>query len=245
MSHEPPYESEVTTHASTGAGWKWLAGAVLAAALIGGGYYAWQNLSQSGPEVASNEASFDQVYGDPGPDMPLPSGETAASEASGESAPAPAEQEAQPAALPQPARRQASLRAVPVPEEVVGVTPARAVTQEDAITQESEPIIVQGVRRPTWTYAPSARRLSAAYPQRALESGREGEASLRCTVEESGALDCVRVSETPRHAGFGRAALRVARMFRHATQRADGSAAAGSAVNLRVVFRVAEHDRRG
>ena len=90
---------------------------------------------------------------------------------------------------------------------------------------------------------PSERHLSALYPQRALERGREGEASLHCTVQDSGALDCVRVEETP--GGFGNAALRVARTLRHAPQLADGSDAAGSPVNLRVVFRIADDQRRG
>jgi TonB family protein len=114
-----------------------------------------------------------------------------------------------------------------------------------ATSQDSEEIVVPGARRPVWARAPSARRLSSLYPERALEYGREGEASVRCTVQNGGALSCVRVSETPAHAGFGHAALRVARMFRHAPQRWDGSAAAGSAINLRVVFRMADDDRRG
>ena len=88
---------------------------------------------------------------------------------------------------------------------------------------------------------PSARRLAAYYPDRLLQRGREGEARLRCTVRAGGALDCARVEETP---GFGTAALRVARTLRHAPQLADGSDAPGAAVNLRVVFRLSEEERR-
>ena len=68
---------------------------------------------------------------------------------------------------------------------------------------------------------------------------------MHCTVQERGALDCVKTSEMPANAGFGTAALRVARLFRHAPVRADGSSAIGSPVNLRVVFRMAENERRG
>jgi len=88
---------------------------------------------------------------------------------------------------------------------------------------------------------PSARRLAAYYPARLLERRREGEARLHCTVLAGGALDCARVDETP---GFGDAALRVARSLRHAPQLADGSDATGAAVNLRVIFRLSEEDRR-
>src|SRR5688572_428128 len=86
---------------------------------------------------------------------------------------------------------------------------------------------------------PSAsRRLSALYPERALERGREGEARLHCIVQAGGTLDCERLSETP--GGFGPAALRVARTLRHAPRLEDGSDAEGTPVRLRVVFRMAE-----
>jgi hypothetical protein len=51
------------------------------------------------------------------------------------------------------------------------------------------------------------------------------------------------VSETP--GGFGNAALRVSRTLRHASRRADGSNATGTPVNLRVVFRIDDNQRRG
>ena len=139
-----------------------------------------------------------------------------------------------------PAQRRATQRAAnPAPEQTVGVFPASATTED------GEPIIVQAAPRPVWRYAPSARRLATIYPERALEDGREGEASVHCTVRSSGALDCIGVSETPANVGFGDAALRATHMFRHAVQRADGSDATGSPVNLRVVFRMADNDRRG
>ncbi|UPT63863.1 MAG: energy transducer TonB [Hyphomonadaceae bacterium JAD_PAG50586_4] len=96
--------------------------------------------------------------------------------------------------------------------------------------------------RPIWARTPNERRLSALYPERALARGREGEARLTCIVQDGGALDCDRVSETP--GGFGAAAVRVARTFRHAPQLADGSNAIGTPVNLRVVFRI-DDDPRG
>jgi protein TonB len=105
---------------------------------------------------------------------------------------------------------------------------------------DSDEIVVTRARRPIWARTPSARRLAALYPERARERGREGEASLQCVILAGGALDCARVSATQ---GFGAAALRVARRFRHAPTLADGSDAAGARVHLRVVFRMDDEMR--
>lgn len=208
---------------------KWIAGAAVVALIAGGGYYAWQ---QQAPEAPSSfETAFNDVYGpesfEDSPTDPAMTADAAATEEA-------------PAAAPPPAsapRRAAPARAAaPVPEETIGVTPASVAVEE------SDEIVVTGARRPVWTRTPNARTLTALYPERALERGREGEASLSCTVQAGGALDCERVSETP--GGFGNAALRVSRTLRHAPQLADGSDAVGTPVNLRVVFRIEDEPRR-
>ena len=81
------------------------------------------------------------------------------------------------------ARRQttAARAPEPVPEQVVGITPVNATMQE-------EEVVVSGRRPPVWTQTPTARRLSTAYPDRALERGLEGDVRLACTVQETGAL---------------------------------------------------------
>jgi len=107
---------------------------------------------------------------------------------------------------------------------------------------DEDDVIVHAPRRPIWASTPSARRLSALYPERALERGREGQAQLHCTVEERGRLDCAPVSATP--GGFGAAAVRVARTFRHARTLENGHSAIGTPLYLRVVFRI-EEPRRG
>jgi TonB family protein len=104
--------------------------------------------------------------------------------------------------------------------------------------------VIVNARRPIWRYAPRAERLAEYYPASALDRGREGEASLHCIIGEKGALDCERVSEYPERAGFGLAALKVARTLRHAEQRADGRSAIGTPIDLRVVFRMPEGERR-
>lgn len=227
-----------------GGGGKWLLGAVAAAVLLGGGYYAWSNYgpAQSDTQTAYND-SFSDRYGDD----PLRAGPADDDNAVAQSATteddvaAPAAATETPRATP--ARRQAARATpapAPIPEETIGVTPISASTEESV---DGDDIVVTGARRPVWTRTPNERRLTALYPERDLNRGREGEARLSCTVLADGALDCARAEETS--SSFGRAALRVARTFRHAPTLADGSDATGTPVNLRVVFRMDEDTRRG
>jgi TonB family protein len=230
-----------TIHASKGGGGgakgaKWLIGGVAAVLLAGAGYFAWQNYgpSQSNTEIAAAD--------DPYADEPLAAASYAPSEgAPANEAPVADDSVAAPAAAE--ARRRTTARSAPVPEETIGVTPINATTSEDAVAvADSDEIVVTAPRRPIWASTPTQRRLSALYPERALERGREGEARLTCIVQAGGALDCQRVSETP--GGFGAAAVRVARTFRHSPTLADGSDAVGSPVNLRVIFRLEDDGRR-
>ncbi len=214
-----------------GGGGKLLLGAVAALVLIGGGYFAWKTYgsSQDGMQNAYNDTSSSSPYVDP----PLESDQnTLADTASTDDSVTP------PAST---SARRSTASASDVPEETIGITPINA-TSSEAVT-DGDDIVITASRRPIWVRTPSARRLSALYPERALERGREGEARLHCTVQGDGALDCARVQETP--GGFGPAAIRVARTLRHAPQLADGSDATGSPVNLRVVFRMDEDQRRG
>jgi len=258
MSHEPAEEKPVTIRASKGGGgaWKWIAGAAAAAVLAGGGYYAWQNYgaTPSNTNVASNDTQqFAQTSEPPIQAGPLPaqqannnvaspdeSGSSSRS-SSGTNTTAGPSRSGTSSSGTQTAAATSSRRHTvqQTPQETIGVMPASMTTQE------SEPIIVEGARRPVWTRTPAAWRLAETYPTRALEQGREGEASLRCTVLSNGALDCAPVSEYPARSGFGGAALRVAHMFRHAQTLKDGRDAVGSPVNLRVVFRVDDNTRRG
>lgn len=231
---EDPKHGATTIHASKGGGGsKWLLGAAAAVVLLGGGYFAWKSMTPA--ENSTQTAYNDQYSSDPLHAGPLPSDEgTLAQSASDESAPASTTTTTTRSTT---TTRRASARAEAVPEETIGITPVNATTDD------TDEVIVTAPRRPVWASTPSARRLTALYPQRALEHGREGEARLHCTVQNSGALDCVRAEETS--GTFGNAALRVARTFRHAPQLADGRDAAGSPVNLRVVFRIDDEQRRG
>src|SRR5262249_7959483 len=155
-----------------------------AAVLAAGGYYAWQNFGSSQPStnVASNEQQFSDTT-----NAPIQAGPLQAQHADNNVASPDESNSASSAAAATPAHpRTTSHVAAPASEEVIGVTPASAT----ATTQDSEPIIVEGQRRPVWAHTPAAWRLAETYPTRALEDGREGEASLHCTVLNNGALDC-------------------------------------------------------
>lgn len=247
QDHDHDTHGATTIRASKGGGGggKLLLGAVAAAVILGGGYWAYKNYAQptDGAQTAYNDSyNSESSYGDDslraGPVDP--SDEPVADTASSDAAPPAASSSSSARSTPAPRRQLASTEEVP--EVTIGVTPINA-TSEDAAFTESEDLVVTAAPRPIWDRTPTARRLSALYPERALERGREGEARLHCTVIEGGALDCARVSETP--GGFGPAAVRVARTFRHSSTLANGADATGSPVNLRVMFRIDDNTRRG
>lgn len=241
MSEQPGHGAKKVHPAKKdegGGGSKWLISAVAAAALIGGGYFVWQSMT---PSRSNSELAINDTYADD----PLRAGPVESSQSTGETnfaendAPTAAPASAAETRPATPARRStssSSARTEAVPEQTIGITPASASNYDD------DEIVVTA-RRPVWASTPSARRLSAMYPQRALDRGREGEARLACVVQERGVLDCDQIEATP--GGFGPAAERVARTYRHATTLADGRDAVGTPVNLRVVFRIAEEPRRG
>ncbi|MGD9979232.1 MAG: energy transducer TonB [Hyphomonadaceae bacterium] len=236
MSHDPDHDDAThdatTIRASKGGGaGKWLLGALAAVVVAGGGYAAWKATDQDRTNI--DTAYTDATYSDdPVRAGPLESEEDTLAERASAGDTIASPDESEPAAPPP---RRSAARSAPVPEATIGVTPA-SVTEEEIAVEDGSDIVVTAPPRPVWVRTPSERRLTALYPTRALERGREGEARLSCTVLEGGTLDCARVEETP--GGFGTAAMRVARTLRHAPTRADGSNAAGTPVNLRVIFRI-------
>lgn len=244
MSDEPRTQGSRTSEIrrvshSNNTGMKWVAGAAAAAVLLGGGYYAWKNSTpNTAPsEIADNTATFASPAAseDVSPSAPNDLALNDAQVEKGATASATTETQIATAA---PAKQAKARVAAPIPEETIGVS--RGATN----VSQTDELVVSPSRRPVWRYTPTAERLSEYYPANALDRGREGEASLRCTVGEKGVLDCVRISETPEKSGFGAAALRVAHTFRHAPQRWDGRDAVGTPLNLRVLFRMADSERR-
>jgi TonB family protein len=221
-----------------------VAGAAAAAILLGGGYYAWKN---STPSPAASEVTDNTAIDNPVTDGAPLTASPAYSDPSGKGAPSKSSlttaSASDGAAATESAKPKAKARvaAAEIPTETIGVSRAGARANQN----QTDELVVTGTRGPVWSHKPTAERLSEFYPSYALDRGREGEASLRCTVGERGILSCVSVSETPARAGFGRAAIQVARTFRHAEKRADGREAVGTPVNLRVLFRMADGERRG
>ena len=244
MSDEKPRDAQADANAkvkaqnggerdTNGNRMKALAGAVAAVAVLAGGYFVLKNMPTPGQphaEVASTDAGYDATSSA----QPLPGAGDPAKTADIATTASTSTTETRTTAATRP-RRHVTAAADNVPETVIGITPVSA-------TQDDNEVVVTGQRRPVWSRTPNARRLSALYPEGALERGREGEASVHCTVQDGGSLNCVRTSEMPANSGFGTAALSVARAFRHAPQRADGSSAVGTPVNLRVVFRISDKD---
>ncbi len=88
---------------------------------------------------------------------------------------------------------------------------------------------------PIWVSFPNAEEIGRRYPAAARGKGRNGAAMLDCLIGEDGALrDCRVASETPAGLGFGRAALKLAPLFRAGRANAHGWPAAGYRVRAPV-----------
>lgn len=117
----------------------------------------------------------------------------------------------------------------PVDEPVDRAPPARETVPE--------PPAVRVIRNPSWVSQPNADQMMRAYPDRALQRGLAGSATLNCMVEANGRVSgCSVTGETPAGNGFGGAAQQLSRYFRINPRTVDG-AAEGSrvAINLRFV----------
>ena len=137
-----------------------------------------------------------------------------------------------------PNTRVNDLPAQPTTTDVVHVVPGETVAEGNTITTadpvaepvvDAAPTIVRPqppavITNPRWERQPSADQLMRAYPDRALERGIGGLATLNCLVQANGRVaDCRLTNETPGNQGFGRAAQGLTRHFQISPRTVDGS----------------------
>ena len=114
----------------------------------------------------------------------------------------------------------------PVETPVVDVAPTPPAPRPPAV-----------ITSPRWASQPSAAQMSQAYPDRALDRGISGSATLMCAVSVGGVLSgCTVTAETPGGQGFGRAASSLTRFFRMSPGMVDGQAVDGVRVSFTVRF---------
>lgn len=125
------------------------------------------------------------------------------------------------------------------PKPTTGTTLTFTQPVEDPVpdqppTVQPDPPAV--ITRANWVRQPTAEQLDRAFPDRAIQRGVSGSASLNCLVEASGRVtDCRVAAETPGGYGFGRAAQSVSRYFQISPQTVNGSAQ-GSRVAMTIRF---------
>ena len=117
--------------------------------------------------------------------------------------------------------------------------PVETPPAETPVTTRPNPPTDPVIRNPQWVRRPSAEQLLAAYPDRALERGIAGRATLSCGVRADGSMvGCSVISESPSGNGFGRAALGLSRHFRLSPQTVDGRVVEGARVSIPLSFTV-------
>ena len=123
----------------------------------------------------------------------------------------------------------------------VGPLTGPVVDVGPVVSPPSPPASAGVITRPNWLSRPSGEQMARYYPRRALEREISGRAVLQCRVTAAGQVAaCTVAGETPAGAGFGEAALKLARYFRMSPQTEDGQPVEGGSVRVPLVFNLAD-----
>lgn len=122
---------------------------------------------------------------------------------------------------------------VPIPPQVTLPEPQTASTS--TATTAAPPLRTTG-GNVLWASRPSASRISALYPTRAMRDNVGGRVELDCTVQAGLTLACTVARETPAALGFGRAALQAAGAYRARPELSNGGSSVGARTRIAIQF---------